>query len=211
MKGFPVENATLPDTMPEVARMMNDEIRLIVFCMGVTCSGKTTFIDFCTEEEEKIGAIKVGEEMRLRHPTEYFDGLAAMDSTEDEAWEIFNEQLADNVRRGKSIILVDGQPRLPSQVDHCLGIVESQGFICKFLWFHVDNEELDKRMNGRFEGQIGALNLAKLRMINDKVQLYDVIQTLFSSELFDSAYHLPEPVRPHECKKWLKKFQDYDL
>ena len=189
------------------------QIRLMVFCMGVTCSGKTTFIDLCTVSRKRFGAIKVGNEMLLRYPPERFNGLAAMDDTEEEVWEIFQEQLDDRISEGKSIILVDGQPRTVSQVDKCLEAASEAGFSAKFLWFHVTSKELNERLGKRFEMQSGAHELSRhelsrQRMTNDKIQLYDVIQELFISEHFEPLFHSPGIVKGNEYALWLERLQN---
>jgi predicted kinase len=209
VKGFPVETTMLPRTVLERTQAANNEARLIVFCMGITCSGKSAFIDSCTREDERFGAIKVGEVMRARYSPERFRGLAAMPDTEDEVWEIFSDQLADSIHEGRSVILVDGQPRMPCQVDRCLGFVEEFGFYSLFLWFKVGEQELERRLHERFEGTIGALNLSKERMKNDKIQLYDTIQELFASKFFNASWHVPQIVKSNECRDWLKKLQNF--
>lgn len=188
------------------------EQRLMVFCMGATCSGKSTFIDRCTESNNKFGSIKVGEEMRRRHPPEYFDGLGAMQHTEDEAWEIFTSSLDDNVRRGKSIVLVDGQPRLPSQVEKCFRAASERSFVWIILWFMVDEDELKRRMLERFKGKTGELGLAKERMVNDKCQLYDVFQSIFLwDKRYDLSTFIPNIVTPNTFDTWVRKLSDFDF
>lgn len=150
---------------------------MIVCLMGPTCSGKSTFIQsLLTTNPDTIGAIEVGKEMRRRHPPEYFNGLGAMEHTEKEVWDIFEEQFEAN--RGKRIILVDGQPRLPSQVDKLIDFASKHLHTLYYLLFNVTKEETFERLQKRHADDLKSQALGFARSTNDKVQLYDVLVEL---------------------------------
>lgn len=90
----------------------------VVFLMGATSTGKSTFMDFAESVlGNHVALIQVGKEFRKRYPPEHFKGSAAPDHTEKEAIAIFDEMLyASLARTGVDLILVDGQPRRESQV-----------------------------------------------------------------------------------------------
>lgn len=143
----------------------------IIYVLGVTCSGKDTMMDRADQMYPNlVGLVNVGKEFRKRYPPEYFKGKGAMQSTEVEAREIFEEQLNARISEGKKLILVSGQPRLTSQLKFTM-----DKYPGTLLWMHVSDETLLKRLEGRFPGDPGAFELSKKRLINDRVQLFDVM------------------------------------
>lgn len=147
--------------------------KLICVC-GVTCSGKDTFVERAAELYPRIvGTIQVGKEMRLRHPPEYFKGLGAMADTEPETWAIFDEQYKRMEGQGKSIIFVSGMPRLKGQVEKLQRYCDPT-----FLFLYVSEDVLSKRLDERFKNNPSARELSIKRMVNDKIQLYDIMMEI---------------------------------
>lgn len=143
--------------------------RKIIYLIGVTCSGKDYFIDECVAKEPTIfGSVNVGREFRARYPAGFFKGLGAMSSTEDEAFEIFEAQL--QAAGDKPVVLVSGQPRLPSQVDRIMGKYPGE-----VVWMHQPDAVLVSRLESRFAKEPDAEDLARARLANDRIQLYDVL------------------------------------
>lgn len=143
----------------------------IYYVWGVTCVGKDTLMDRADQiYPNLVGLVNVGKEFRRRYPPEYFKGKGAMQSTEVEAREIFEEQLNARIKEDKRIILVSGQPRLVSQLDFTM-----RKYPGTLLWMHVSDETLMKRLEGRFPGDPGAFELSKKRLSNDRIQLFDVM------------------------------------
>lgn len=140
----------------------------LVSIFGMTSVGKTTLLD-AMRDVPWVGQIRVGEEMKRRHSAEYFEGQAAMDKTEDEVWEIFDEQYQYCKKRGDKVVLCDGQPRMVSQVPK---MVKHRNL--SIIWLHCNTAALIKRAETR--GEWGQLSLD--RMNNDRIQLLDVIHSL---------------------------------
>jgi shikimate kinase len=143
----------------------------VFFLIGITCSGKTTILNQMKQRHpDAIGLVQVGKEMRRRHPPEYFDGLGAMPKTEDEAWTIFEEQLKKCA--GYRYVLVDGQPRMASQVQRCLMVPDH-----RFLWLSTMPSIIAARIESS-DRTDAEKKLARERVHNDSKQLIDVMSLL---------------------------------
>jgi len=142
--------------------------------MGITCVGKDELVEYAVKFHSNVGAIQVGKEMRKRHPPEYFKGLGALDETEPETWEIFQEQLA--LCSGKDHIFVTGMPRLKGQVAKFFNMFEIEK--CRFWLLHCEDEIIVLRLESRFKDEPDWGVLARRRMQNDKIQLYQVINEI---------------------------------
>lgn len=139
---------------------------LLFSIFGITNVGKSTLIDRCRDIPD-LGVIEVGKEMRRRHPPEYFKGLAALPETETEVWQICEEQYAAAANAGKRAILVDGQPRMPSQV------VEMYRRFGPYRVIHLyaSHPTLAARAAAR-DTDPGKVELNRKRLVNDYNQLY---------------------------------------
>lgn len=150
---------------------------MLVCIMGPTCCGKSTLIGrLLKEQPNKYGAIEVGKEMRKRHPPEYFTGLAAMPHTEEEVWQIFVEQYQKQMH--KSRILVDGQPRLASQVQRLIAFADAHNESLRYIFLTVTQEEIMARLLHRFPNDAPSQALGFARSKNDCTQLWDVVVEL---------------------------------
>jgi hypothetical protein len=149
-------------------------VTAVIFCMGVTCSGKTTWID----KQKNVGKVQVGKEMRKLFPPGYFKGRGAMTETEEVALRVFQEQFEKE--KHNLAVLVDGQPRLVSQIDPILDITGKQ---CSVMWFQASDDELLARLRRRFPDDSESYDLAIQRMKNDRIQLYDVLHELISRNI----------------------------
>ena len=142
----------------------------VIFVMGPTGAGKSTVVgnaDVYTQLNDNIiglsyrsfHAVEVGKEFRKRYPPEYFDGKAAMPHTEDEAFSIFQEQFIKAIDHHtnmcqinpdyESVILVDGYPRTPLQVDRCQDLVTWHTDCYGVVWLDCDEQEREQRLNYR--------------------------------------------------------------
>lgn len=141
----------------------------IIYMLGVTCAGKDYLSDHAVAKyPDTFGAVNVGKEFRRRYPPGYFQGKGAMASTEDEVYEIFTQQL--EAASKKPFVLVSGQPRLVSQVDRIFA-----KFPGSILWLHQPDSVLLDRLEKRFVDSPDAIHLAKERLLNDRIQLFDVL------------------------------------
>lgn len=163
----------------------------VIFLMGSTCSGKGTFCEFAKKTLGRdVATIGIGAEMRKRFPPEHFKGLAAMPETESVVWEIFDAQWAEALKSGAKMIIVDGQPRLPSQVEKCL-TYQQPYMAFRFVLLHASMEARRRRIEARFpipvydiakanefeelrKKAVESRKLAEARITNDNIQLFDV-------------------------------------
>lgn len=155
------------------------------FCiLGVTNVGKSTLLSSLNKEE--FATVEVGKEMRRRYPAEFFKGKAAMQETEDEAFEIFTEQYA---AAGEKPVVIDGQPRQVSQIDRVLKVLKYPFFIL----LHAPEEELKHRIHKRDKDTEWA-SLSERRLDADRIQLYDVLAELmlrrYYVKPFSTTYYL---------------------
>lgn len=150
-----------------------------LYLFGSTCTGKDYFIEMAVQKyPEKFGAVQVGKEFRRRYPDKsHFRNSGAPDHTETEAFQIFKEQHDAAVEAGKQIILVSGQPRRPSQVRKILEY--APGLI---IWMFADKEIVQERIKQRFTNDPSGLELAKARVTNDCVELFDTLFTILHKE-----------------------------
>lgn len=159
---------------------------MVYYVVGLTCVGKDTFLERAHELYPNVfGLVQVGKEFRRRYPPGYFDGKAAMPHTENEALEIYAEQLAAALQ--KKITLVCGQPRMVDQIRNTID--KNPGTV---IWMHVSDETLAQRVSLRFPNDQPSVDLSTKRLLNDRIQLYDVIFHLKKKDypfiMFDGDY-----------------------
>jgi hypothetical protein len=152
--------------------------------MGTTCSGKSTVISqFCDVFGSTVRTCLIGKELRARHPPEFFNGLAAMPSTEPEVREIFSQRLTAFMEDDRAgYLLCDGIPRLVSQVDFIDGEIRKATAAynikieCLFVLLKADPEIIRQRAYGRDSG--GNLDLTLKRIESDGKLGYDTLVAL---------------------------------
>lgn len=146
---------------------------LVVHLMGITNSGKSTLIEAAKAQDYyNIGFVEVGKEMRKRYSPETFKGKGAMDSTEEEVLQIFHEQMQAAKDAGANLILVDGQPRMPSQIPIMMNSPRR-----KYILLKESDEVILERIKNR-DSDPAAVELSMQRFKNDKVQIFDVLTDL---------------------------------
>lgn len=166
----------------------------IVFIMGATCSGKSTFLDFCKKVlGNHVHTANIGGILRSRHDPDFFNGDAAPAHTAKEAWDIFEEEFYKGMETpGVDMIMFDGQPRRPEEVGN-LYRYKSVLTDFRFVMFHASAEARKRRIDTRFpipEGRVGmpgyvedvkefeklarSRDLAEARLTKDTSQLFDV-------------------------------------
>jgi energy-coupling factor transporter ATP-binding protein EcfA2 len=151
---------------------------LTVYVVGPTNAGKSTFLATAAGTyPQTVGLVEVGKILRAKYPPDYFKGLNNPKHTALEAWEIFEGEWARHCKDGKSVILVDGQPRDQQQLDavltrHELG--ERQIFL--HLW--APNDVRVKRAHERDGSDPAKLALSQARLISDEPSNYDILARL---------------------------------
>lgn len=150
---------------------------IVVFVMGPTCAGKSTFLQLAEKEGKgSVGLVQVGKQLREKYSADYFKGSSNPEHTKEEAWELCKNGVLSNMRDGKRVILVDGQPRSARQVSRCIELARREGLRYRFLWITAD--DIVRRRRAESSRQGDALQLALDRMTGDKIDMYDVILTL---------------------------------
>lgn len=149
----------------------------LLFILGGTCVGKSTFLTAVQEVfPTQIGLVEVGKTMRKMFPPEHFKGSAAPDHTEKLAMQLFKEGIAEHVDAQKQLILVDGQPRRPSQVGDTAEHVNALGIKFRYLHLFAPLEVRAERARKRFAPEDkGSLDLALARLTGDLPALYEVL------------------------------------
>lgn len=168
----------------------------VISILGITNTGKDTLAERMQQlYPEEIGLIQVGKEFRKRYPPEHFKGLGAMKSTEPEAWSIFDSLYKDLTN--KQLIIVVSQPRMISQLHE----FQKRCPNAHYYLLTCSEEEQRKRMLARFNNQKeGWLALAQERLINDRIQHYDLLVEMISmrldiEEVYDTTDELDEVAR----------------
>lgn len=152
----------------------------VIFVLGATCAGKSTFLEAASKAfHTTLGLVEIGKEMRRLFPPEYFKGSAAPTHTEGLALELFQNGIGRHRALGKKVILVDGQPRNPSQVTTIVGWT-SRLPDCEFRFLHLfaPIEERKRRAAKRFKDDPASLALAEARIVGDLPALYEVLSML---------------------------------
>lgn len=157
---------------------------MIVFVMGPTCSGKSTFLRAASDffEPGQLGLVEVGKMMRAKYPPEHFQGQAAPKHTAGEAWQMCVDAITAHQVEGKRLILVDGQPRDRDQTINACAMYPK----AKFLWLSAPLELRQTRaLLTRDPDEYEALT--KPRLTNDMIGHYDVMWWLGISNRLGSV------------------------
>lgn len=166
---------------------------LLVFVMGCSHAGKSTFLDFAVAKKPaQVGVVTVGAKLRAKYldpkspfyKPDFFRGQAAPDHTREEAWSICEEGVRAHAADGKRLVLIDGQPRSIDQVEACVTRLPEFPRKC-YLLLHANiltrTARLVKRFskNERFdEAAAEAMNLGLSRLRGDMETYYTVLAEL---------------------------------
>lgn len=160
----------------------------IIYVLGATCSGKSTFVAEAAKFSDEFGIVQVGKELRRRHPPEYFQGKGAMDFTEKEVEEIFTEGVQAAIDANKIAVFVDGNPRSYDQL-YLLGKFHEREV---FWWLHADELQVRDWLRDRFPEDVASRELAEQRLTNDCVQLMPLLHELVSRRKSIRAIRMAE-------------------
>jgi adenylate kinase family enzyme len=147
----------------------------LVWLMGCTGAGKTTFMD-SIEHEQEIGKVRVGKMMQIKHPDpSYFKGQAAPAHTQQEAWEMCVNEIER--QQDKKIIVIDGQPRSLMQVFQWHSTFYN--FRNSFILLDANPEIRLERIKNKYKDRAGDLDLRTQRITNDMISYYEVLVGLY--------------------------------
>lgn len=154
---------------------------MLLHLMGPTCAGKSSLIRrLCEIEPERVGAVEVGKMLREKYGEDYFRGQAAPEHTQDEAWSMYVNGVKAQVNYGKSLILIDGQPRDQKQAVDAIGRW-SRPMYSSFVMVHADHDTRERRAKTSRVGS--SRKLAMKRMMNDYRNCYTVMVQLLALDV----------------------------
>lgn len=156
----------------------------LVFVMGATNSGKTTFLEKMAKDyPNPVGLVEVGKMMRAKYPPEHFAGQAAPKHTAIEAWSMMTVAVEHCIDGRKRLILIDGQPR---DMEQAIGVLDKYYSdtdnlsSVKFLHMWALPDIRIARATNRDGHDVEKLALSIARMHNDPLQLFEILSFLQS-------------------------------
>jgi adenylate kinase family enzyme len=155
----------------------------ILFLMGTTCSGKSTV----TEELAKykgVRVVQIGKELRAKYGENYFNGQASPAHVEDEAMEIYLQNVDMAIAEGAALLVVDGQPRNPSQASYLQSYLA--GYKKHFVILHSDRSEREARALKSRNG--ASQELALSRLSNEYEDSYETVLKLLEFKIVPKVY-----------------------
>lgn len=152
----------------------------LIFVMGATNVGKTTFMDLC-RDYDVFGLVEVGKMFRAKYPPDYFKGQAAPAHTQTEAWSMFLEGVKNAAEQGKQVAVIDGQPRNVEQTEWAFKMPNPKVFL--HLWAPPDIRE--ERARKRDAADAAKLDLSLKRLIDDPRVLFDCLTMIHLHVLSD--------------------------
>lgn len=166
--------------------------KTIIFVMGPTCAGKSTFLQLAASAVPEIGLVEVGKALRAKYPPEHFAGQCNPSHTAGEAWDLCKSMAQAHLDDPKKlVVLVDGQPRDRDHVAKIYSHFVAPGKVkVRFILIDASLEERERRARASRTGDdLEKLALPRLR--NDMMSHYEVIVEIIKHggkvEVFDSS------------------------
>lgn len=184
---------------PEAAA--KKRLTIVVFLIGPTCAGKSTFADGAKAMfPGHVATIRIGKAMRAKYPPEHFLGLGAPAHTQAEAQAIFNEEFKGwmEAERRPDMIVVDGIPRTVEQVNAISKA--GKGWLPVFVHMMAPAHVLQARAEER-HGDSPALDLALARIDSDRIAIHDIWPALATSDMPMVCVDTTDGVRVKEILK----------
>lgn len=164
---------------PKLHHPQRTKRAVIVPVMGCTCAGKSTFMQYARSvEDERIGIVEVGKMLRAKYSPSAFEGKANSPKHAVEAWELFMKCVDDLLNAGKTLILIDGQPRDMQQLEDMLTLFGNHHTLI-FVLLHASLEVREHRARTFRADTPENLELALQRLRNDMVLYYDLLVNLW--------------------------------
>lgn len=145
--------------------------------MGPTNCGKGHMIRHAVEKYDAY-AVSVGNLLREKYGPDFFNGQQAPEHCRDEAKKMMLEGINNGIESGASIIMVDGQPREPGQMDVLFEkfideIPQGSDPTIYFLLLHCPDSLREQRVLDR-DKDPAALELSKKRFAKDLPELQNI-------------------------------------
>lgn len=154
-------------------------MKYLVSVLGVTASGKTTFIDFAKKQcPDLVRSVNIGQILRAKYPPSYFEGKDSMPKTEQEVQEILEDYVREFNSSESEVLLIDGQPRTIHQIDfleHLIDKYKLDGI--QYVWVDCLDAEREKRGTKRSKTE-DELELFNARKVGDKISVFEVLFSL---------------------------------
>ena len=185
----------MPDS-PEVTKV-------ILSVIGVTCSGKSTFIDYCVKEfGDIVFPVQIGKILRAKYPPEYFEGLGAMAKTSAEVSQLLRRAITEFAQSDKVVMLLDGVPREASQVPLLQQLATDSGILGIYcLHLQCSDDILRQRAEASRSG--ASLDLALARITNDKI-MYEKVVPKIAEASIPYLQQSTEDATKLDYIKWLR-------
>jgi len=179
----------------------------LLFMMGPTNVGKSYTINYAVEKYDGY-KISVGQLLRDKYGPDFFKGQQAPEHTRAEALKMMIEGIQAGIDEGRSLILIDGQPREPGQIDAIFeNYIEGPMKVLvdvHFCLLHCDDDLRMDRLKKR-DKDPAALELSTKRFNRDLAELQKIfymilvrgagnkvvpMDMLNSEESFDDFYRM---------------------
>lgn len=148
----------------------------ICFVIGATSAGKSTTLNGM-RHLAGVHCIEVGKLMRAKYGAAHFKGQASPAHTAQEAWDMFLSGLNEAEQNGKSLVLVDGQPRDYDQCTKTLLLPNRK----MFLHLYAPKTVRYSRIVNRDAENKDNLDLAMARLEGDLPNLYEVLSRILAA------------------------------
>jgi hypothetical protein len=150
----------------------------LYFVIGVTNSGKTSLVDAAAALPD-VGLIEVGKVLRAKYPPEYFKGSGNPEHTAKEAWQIFEDGIAQACKDKKRAVFISGQPRDCGQLRATEEYLYA--YDCWFYHLFATRSELERRARARDANNPAALELSLARLKSDPPSVLEIVSLIHSN------------------------------
>jgi adenylate kinase family enzyme len=175
-----MEDAT--EVAIETINKPNRRLLRLISILGPTCAGKSTLINTLRTLDSgkgprRIGFIEVGKILRAKYSPEHFQGQAAPQHTQLEAWTLFLDSLVQYTLEGYDAVVVDGQPRSVDQAHMILNIAFNGNVNYHAIYLTAPLDVRQARCAAR-DISPEAKKLTEERLVGDCIPLCDVLAVL---------------------------------
>ncbi len=167
----------------------------LIFVMGATNVGKSTFMELASGYPQVLGLVEVGKLMRAKYPPEHFKGSGAPAHTQIEAWQMLTTGIETHAKAGMKAVIIDGQPRNTEQTQWALDMPNPKLFL--HLW--APPEVRLERAQKRDAADLPKLELSLKRLIDDPRVLFDCLTMI---DLHCHHTHTPDTLVTYDTREY---------